>query len=126
VLLDPKCNNLSARPERATYSLSLPARISLRNRNTAGKFDFPEPFAPISRLIGRKGKSLIERMLLKPSIVMDWIVSEAIAIPMSLKQYEDARFRIFADHIAARSSHASAGNASKLGRTKVHGRRTDT
>jgi hypothetical protein len=41
-------------------------------------------------LIGRSGRSLIERMLLKPSIVMDWIVSEAMAFPVSLTQRADA------------------------------------
>jgi hypothetical protein len=66
-------------------------------------------------LIGRRGKSLIERMLLNPSIVMDWNVSEAMAFP-----------NIFADHIAAGSSCTLGGETAKPTGQKCLNRRTAT
>lgn len=66
VFRDPKCRILSAPPDRLTYSCSRPARISRRNENKSMKFDLPDPFAPITTLMGSRGKRSMRLMLLNP------------------------------------------------------------
>jgi hypothetical protein len=58
-------------PAILTYSLSLSSsKVFRSNSNAPRKLDFPEPFGPITTLIGFSGSLSIERMLLKPWIVM--------------------------------------------------------
>ena len=70
MILEPKCRILSAPPERITYSRSRPARISCRNENTPIRFDLPDPFAPITMLMGSRAKRSMRLMLLNPSTVI--------------------------------------------------------
>ena len=71
VTLEPKCSILSAPPFLITYSCKRPSRIAFKNENTPMKLDFPEPLAPITKLIAPSFKSSMEAMLLKPFILIE-------------------------------------------------------
>ena len=63
---EPKYRILSAPPALITYSRSRPERISPRKENTPMRFDFPDPFDPITMLMGSRGKRSMRLMLLTP------------------------------------------------------------